>query len=139
MPDALQSLQRQLLRRTGGDRVMAHVLATVQEEHGLEAVIVATEIVLESSAQLSPPGGGLPYHEWFIEFASPPADHNSSTRKEFRRISGWSRQPALSRASQYIFNFTRSSNATFGQLPIQMSCVCLPQWCLDTYSNFGSP
>ncbi len=24
--------------------------------------------------QLSPPGGGLPYHEWFIEFASPPAD-----------------------------------------------------------------
>ena len=47
MPDALQSLQRQLLRRVGGDRVMAHVLATVPE-HGLEAVIVAAEIVLES-------------------------------------------------------------------------------------------
>jgi citrate lyase alpha subunit len=36
-----------LLKREGGDRVMAKVLAAVPK-HGLEAVLVAVELVLES-------------------------------------------------------------------------------------------
>jgi transposase len=49
MPEALQRLQRALLKREGGDRVMAQVLAVVPEA-GLDAVLVAAELVLESGA-----------------------------------------------------------------------------------------
>lgn len=49
MPAPLQALQRHLLRRQGGDRVMAKVLAAVAQ-YGLEAVLVAVELVLESHA-----------------------------------------------------------------------------------------
>ncbi len=51
MPEALQRLRRGLLRSPGGDRVMAQVLAIVATQ-GLEAVIVAVELALESG----PPG-----------------------------------------------------------------------------------
>jgi len=47
MPEALQTLQRHLLRHAGGDRVMTQVLAAVPV-HGLEAVIVAAEVALEA-------------------------------------------------------------------------------------------
>lgn len=47
MPEPLQRLRGLLLRREGGDRVMAKVLA-VAPKHGLETVIVALELVLES-------------------------------------------------------------------------------------------
>ena len=47
LPEALQRLRRLLLRRDGGDRVMATVLAAVPG-HGLEAVLVAVDLVLES-------------------------------------------------------------------------------------------
>jgi transposase len=47
MPEVLQALQRHLLRHAGGDRVMAQVLAAVPA-HGLEAVLVAAELALES-------------------------------------------------------------------------------------------
>ena len=49
MPASLVKLQTALLRREGGDRVMAKVLAAVPQ-HGLEAVLVAAELVLESGA-----------------------------------------------------------------------------------------
>ena len=49
MPEALKRLQRALLRRDGGERVMARVLAAVPEA-GLDAVLVAVELVLESQA-----------------------------------------------------------------------------------------
>jgi transposase len=49
MPEALVKLQSALLRREGGDRVMAQVLAVVPQ-HGLDAVLVAVELVLESGA-----------------------------------------------------------------------------------------
>jgi transposase len=49
MPDPLRQLQRALLKREGGDRVMAQVLAAVPK-FGLEAVLVAVELVLESGA-----------------------------------------------------------------------------------------
>lgn len=49
MPQPLQRLQRALLKREGGDRVMAQVLAAVPGA-GLDAVLVAAELVLESGA-----------------------------------------------------------------------------------------
>jgi transposase len=47
LPEPLQKLRRALLRRDGGDRVMAQVLSAVPT-HGLEAVLVAVELVLET-------------------------------------------------------------------------------------------
>lgn len=47
MPEPLQRLRGLLLKREGGDRVMAKVLAVVPK-HGLEAVLVAVALVLES-------------------------------------------------------------------------------------------
>jgi len=47
MPDALRILQRHLQRQPGGDRVMAQVLGAVPT-HGLEAVLVAVDLALES-------------------------------------------------------------------------------------------
>ena len=47
MPESLKQLQRHLLKHAGGDRVMAQILAVVPV-HGLEAVLVATELALES-------------------------------------------------------------------------------------------
>ena len=47
MPEPLKQLQAILLRRLGGDAVMAQVLAAVPI-HGLEHVLVAVELALES-------------------------------------------------------------------------------------------
>ena len=47
MPEPLVRLQRLLLRREGGDRLMSQVLATVSKA-GLETLLVAVELVLES-------------------------------------------------------------------------------------------
>ncbi len=47
MPAPMQKLRGLLLRREGGDRIMAKVLAAVPG-HGLDAVLVAVELVLES-------------------------------------------------------------------------------------------
>jgi hypothetical protein len=49
MPAPLQQLKRGLMRHAGGDRVMAQVLAAVPMA-GLEAVLVAVELVLESGS-----------------------------------------------------------------------------------------
>ena len=49
MPAPLRALQQALLRRPGGDRVMAQVLAAVPTA-GLDAVLVAAELVLETGA-----------------------------------------------------------------------------------------
>ena len=47
MPDAFKQLQAVLLKRAGGDAVMAQVLCAVPI-HGLEAVLVAAELALEA-------------------------------------------------------------------------------------------
>ena len=47
MPDPFKQLRALLLKREGGERVMAKVLAAVPR-HGLESVLVAVELVLES-------------------------------------------------------------------------------------------
>ena len=52
LPAPLQALRRSLLREPGGDRVMAQVLTLVPGA-GLEAVLIAVELALESA----PPSG----------------------------------------------------------------------------------
>src|SRR5688572_8115973 len=47
LPDPLQRLRRALLRHQGGDKVMARVLMAVPT-HGVDAVLVAVELVLET-------------------------------------------------------------------------------------------
>ena len=47
LPETLQRLRQALIRRPGGDRVMAQVLAAVPT-FGLEAVLVAIDLVLQS-------------------------------------------------------------------------------------------
>jgi len=54
MPEPLLRLRQSLLRHAGGDRVMADVLAMVRTA-GLEAVLVAVSLVLESA----PPSGSI--------------------------------------------------------------------------------
>ena len=49
MPQPLLTLQNALLQREGGDRLMAQVLSAVPQ-HGLDAVLLAIELVLESKA-----------------------------------------------------------------------------------------
>jgi transposase len=49
MPASLLTLKRALMRHAGGDRVMAQVLAAVPR-FGLEAVLVAIELVIDSGA-----------------------------------------------------------------------------------------
>jgi transposase len=49
MPEPLLRLQRLLLKREGGDRVMSQVLCAVPKA-GLEPVLVAVDLVLESGA-----------------------------------------------------------------------------------------
>ena len=49
MPAPLLRLRQGLLRHDGGDRIMAQVLNCVSS-HGLEAVLVAVELVIESGA-----------------------------------------------------------------------------------------
>lgn len=54
LPEPLQRLRQSLLRHAGGERVMAQVLASVAQA-GLEAVLVAVDLVLESAT----PNGGI--------------------------------------------------------------------------------
>ncbi len=49
MPAPLQRLRQGLMRHDGGDKIMAQVLNCVSS-HGLEAVLVAVELVIESGA-----------------------------------------------------------------------------------------
>ena len=53
MPLPFKASQRQLMRREGGDRVMAQVLAVVPKA-GLEAVVVAVELMLEGAGSVVP-------------------------------------------------------------------------------------
>ncbi len=54
LPKPLGQLNRALLRRPGGDQVMAKVLAAIPDA-GLEAVLVAVELVLQSGAPSAEP------------------------------------------------------------------------------------
>lgn len=52
-----------------------HALLSVAKKHGIEIIEFTV------APQVSPPEGGLPYHEWFIEFAKDPV-HIEAFAKE---------------------------------------------------------
>ena len=77
LPDPLQRLRRALLRESGGDRVMAQVLAMVPKA-GLDAVLVAVELALEHS----PPSGRVSVEHVINvlgRLIAPPAPENVAT------------------------------------------------------------
>jgi hypothetical protein len=77
MPEPLQKLRRALLRHLGGDRVMAQVLAIVPSA-GLDAVVVAAELALESG----PPSGRVSVEHVLNVLSrlnAPPAPENAQT------------------------------------------------------------
>lgn len=59
-----------------------HVIAEEVEGALREAMstLPCTVVEFTMAPQLHPADGGLPHHEWFIEFASPPADMPAFTR-----------------------------------------------------------
>jgi hypothetical protein len=56
-----------------------HVIGKEVEEALLPVANAAGVRIVEFTVapQVQPPGGGLPFHEWFIEFDNPPADLNA--------------------------------------------------------------
>ena len=52
-----------------------HALLSIANEEGVEIIEFTV------APQVNPPEGGLPYHEWFIEFAKEPADINEFALK----------------------------------------------------------
>ncbi len=75
LPEPLLRLSRALLRREGGDRVMAKVLSAVPV-FGLDAVLVAVELVLES---------GRPSAEHVLNVLAAPAARGHRDRKPSSR------------------------------------------------------
>ncbi|MCB0658082.1 MAG: GH3 auxin-responsive promoter family protein [Saprospiraceae bacterium] len=60
-----------------------HVIAKEVDQAILEAMVNHPAQVTEFTVapQVSPPEGGAPYHEWFIEFADPPANPDAFARE----------------------------------------------------------
>ena len=82
LPEPLQRLRRAILREDGGDRVMAQVQALVPEL-GLETVLVAVELALES---LAPSGRISIEHVINVlgRLQAPPAPENVATNLQLR-------------------------------------------------------
>lgn len=77
LPEPLQRMRRALLRETGGDRVMAKILALVPA-YGLDAVLVAVELALEGT----PPSGRVSIEHVvnvLARLTAPPRPANVST------------------------------------------------------------
>ena len=77
LPPALLRLRQSLMRHAGGDRVMAQVLAVVPQA-GLEAVLVAVEVLLEGAT----PSGGISVEHVrnvLARLSSPPMPQQAET------------------------------------------------------------
>jgi hypothetical protein len=77
LPPALLRLRQSLMRHAGGDRVMAQVLAVVPQA-GLEAVLVAVEVLLEGAT----PNGGISVEHVrnvLARLSSPPMPQQAET------------------------------------------------------------
>ena len=102
MPQPLATLQSALLRREHGDRVMAKVLAAVRAQ-GLEAVLVAVELVLESGVPRLVGGTGTGKHIWLPHSgwraSSSTANVCASTRRWNWSIRWSWRRPQVNRAN----------------------------------------
>jgi hypothetical protein len=87
MPELLKRLQMHLLKREGGDRLMADLLAMVPI-HGLDTILVAVELAFES---------GLPSTEHIINIIS----RLRPTRHDELVCAPELKQPALANVERY--------------------------------------
>ncbi len=62
-----------------GEHVIGKEVETAMLEVTQGTEVRTTEFTV--APQISPPEGGLPYHEWLVEFEHPPADLDDFTRK----------------------------------------------------------
>lgn len=84
LPPALLSLRQSLLRHAGGDRVMAQVLAVVPQS-GLDAVLVAVEVLLEGAT----PNGGISVEHVrnvLARLSSPPMPQQAETSLQLSQV-----------------------------------------------------
>jgi len=99
-----------------------HALMSVAKEEGIDVVEFTV------APQVNPTEGGLPYHEWFVEFGKAPADMESFTQKVdkalqqkniyyFDLIEGNILRPLVVRSLQpdSFINFMRSQGKLGGQ------------------------
>lgn len=61
-----------------GEHVIGKEVELAMEEAARKHGVRVTEFTV--APQVSPPEGGLPYHEWFVEFANPPANAEAFAR-----------------------------------------------------------
>ena len=61
-----------------GEHVIGKEVELAMEEAAAKQGAKVTEFSV--APQVSPPEGGLPYHEWFVEFATPPQDVEAFAR-----------------------------------------------------------
>ena len=81
---ALLRLRQSLLRHAGGDRVMAQVLAVVPQS-GLDAVLVAVEVLLEGAT----PNGGISVEHVrnvLARLSSPPMPQQAETSLQLSEV-----------------------------------------------------
>jgi transposase len=84
LPPALLRLRQSLLRHAGGDRVMAQVLAVVPQA-GLDAVLVAVEVLLEGAT----PNGGISVEHVrnvLARLSSPPMPQQAETSLQLNEV-----------------------------------------------------
>jgi transposase len=84
LPLALLRLRQSLLRHAGGDRVMAQVLAVVPQA-GLDAVLVAVEVLLEGAT----PNGGISVEHVrnvLARLSSPPMPQQAETSLQLSQV-----------------------------------------------------
>jgi transposase len=84
LPPALLRLRQSLLRHAGGDRVMAQVLAVVPQA-GLDAVLVAVEVLLEGAT----PNGGISVEHVrnvLARLSSPPMPQQAETSLQLSQV-----------------------------------------------------
>ena len=84
LPPALLRLRQSLMRHAGGDRVMAQVLAVVPQA-GLDAVLVAVEVLLEGAT----PNGGISVEHVrnvLARLSSPPMPQQAETSLQLSEV-----------------------------------------------------
>ena len=84
LPPALLKLRQSLMRHVGGDRVMAQVLAVVPQS-GLDAVLVAVEVLLEGAT----PNGGISVEHVrnvLARLSSPPMPQQAETSLQLSEV-----------------------------------------------------
>ncbi len=93
MPEPLQRLRRAILREEGGDRVMAQGAQRIIPDAGLDAVLVAVELALESTA----PSGRVSVEHVINVLSSPERRTSSGLCRDHLQVS----TPPLADTARY--------------------------------------